>query len=285
MKKIIMFLFTALMLGSTQQAQAQKWLKQLGKAIDSADQALKKYPATSGMSVYHNGIDAKFISCVRASEQVWIDFELKSYASTDKELPIKADVIGQKGEKFRASYLLGGQNVNQPWPKIFIPARMTFSYRIVLRNVPVDCTVLQKAVLGFGDDEFDFGAIAISEPNNTNASNVYCGLPTIQFDLRSVERDGKNLKFNFTMTSKDGTIPINFQHSGNIMYDTAGNIYSAMMFNFSEQKDYIELQYDIPVAGSIIVRDVPENIPGFKMLQCYFFSGNVYRYFIKIKDK
>lgn len=278
MGKIAFILLSALMMGAVQPVSAQKWLK-------SVDRALKRYPANSGMSVYHNGIDAKFISCVRAGEQVWIDFELKNYASVDKVLPLRSDITRPNGERYVADYFLGGMSVLKPHPKITIPSSMTLKYRIVLRHVSEDCDILPKAVLGFGNDTFDFGTFGISEPKNTNHPDVFCDLPSVLFEVKQVVRDGKNIRFDFVMTSKEGVIPIRFLNSGNGMIDTAGNVYHQIALDFSGHGNTIELSQDVPVAGSIIVQNVPESVNTYSLLKCAFSSENMYRYYIRIKGK
>lgn len=279
MKKLLSILLLVVLGCETMHAQILKDLLKVGEQI------LKSTPAPSGLSDYHNGINAEFKSCTRASEQVWIDFTLKNNSSSDKQLNVDANITDQNGGKCSPDFILGGQMVSTPWPKITIPAGLTVKYRVILRKIKENCKRLPKVVLKFGDDNFDFGAVAIAEPNNTNAPNVYCGLPTVQFNLNAVEREGKDIKFKFVMTSRENDVPINFFARGHTFYDTNGNTYNDISFTLANSDGAATLEEGIPIAGCITVHNVPESVKSFAMLKCSFASGNVYDYFIRIKGQ
>ena len=272
---------------------AQKWLDAINKGLNKAEQVLNagKNNVTEtaaktqkGISVYHNSINAELRSCIRAGEQVWIDFLLKNYSSSDKDLEAGSEIYDQSGGKQSPDYIIGGKMDSSPWPRIKIPAGVTIKYRLVLRNFKESNRSLSKVTLKIGNDNFSFGTLFIEEPQNTNMKNVICALPALQFNLKSIEREGTDVKVKFVMKADEEGLPVSFLQRGHSMYDADGNVYDNMSFQIGNDSDGATLPKDIPTAGCITIHHVPVGVTGFSMLKCVFFSGNVYGYFIKITD-
>lgn len=274
-------------------AGAQKLHDAISIGLNKAEQVLKAGKGNvtetvaknqKGISVYHNGINAELVSCVRAGEQVWIDFLLKNYSSTDKDLEAGSEIYDQSGVKVNPDYIIGGKMDNSPWPRIKILAGLTIKYRLVLRHFIETSTSLPKVALKIGNDNFTFGTVLIQEPQNTNMKNVICALPTLQFNLESIEREGSDVKVKFMMISSEEGLPISFLQRGHSMYDSNGNVHNDMSFKIGNNSDASTLPKGIPTAGSITIHNVPTDITSISMLKCVFFSGNIYGYYIKIRD-
>jgi hypothetical protein len=291
-------------------ANAQ-FLKKLGDALSKADKALSKKSDKSKsqmdnlvdmpgvtlevLDVYHDGLGAKVDFRISNSSQNVYDITFNGTDGLDGWA--KSQAVGADGQARKCYVPVIGdhEGLDMVTRHRLMPGTTSLgSFKI--SNLSRDIKSLNNfSIAGLwqanednNNHNFNFifnGPVAISTPENTNAANVYCTIPTLNVSLDKVERDKGMVMYYLTLTNS-GKETLKYQPNSGYVKDLNGQDHYrfGMMVNGKElgNYDYVTFDPGSPVSAVFAVPGVADTVSAMDDVIWMFRKPE---YFISIRDQ
>lgn len=301
--RLIICLLAAICGAGCTDAYGQKWLKKLGKALDTANQILGGDNSTStssdaGMTTLAGGMKQTSIPGVSMKitkveywgKNVKVRFLMQNTSSGD--VSFSPDNIRKaydaNGRDYDVNVVMGNDYV--PFGGYNIPAGVSvkgfFEIKEVSRTVK---NFKQLKASGhimvngkFNTFDYRLENFTVAEPEkNTNVDNATCTLPSMYLSVLGCIRDGNTVALCMTLKNLNENAYTIFLN-GTEIYDEAGNSYDAkMMVNGSETGHYsnIKLEPGIPVNVVALIQNVSTSVSRLSLARVTF--SNDYHFEVK----
>lgn len=296
MRKLLFVCSLVLGFAAVQPVNAQ-FLKKMGKALGSALSASSTSSSSSSSSssaIPHT----KFVVTAYEywGENVLIRFVVTNTSSENIDFEIgKVEAIDDKGRSHEV-------NIEVPNPKFCrdctaLPPGVPVKCYFVIKNVSNTCKSISRVSFsgdvseGVGPKILPYKDYVISSRDilyaqNTNASNIFCSHPLLQYNLNSVEREGNDVLVNATVKNVcDEVLKISSCHDSSMVFDDEGNSYK-MEATLAGNDFYWgkEVPSNVPLKLQLVIKNVPARIKNFSLIK-YIFSSQSYNYPIEIKNQ
>lgn len=294
MKRMSALLFALLLMaGGGSEVAAQKWLRKLGKALDTAAEIVGVQ--TGDVSV--PGFDIKVGECKHWGTGAVLNLTVQNTSSGDQSIVFGSPYgIGHKME----AYTTDGKNHEvaaviaadeTDWVRV--PAGIMVKARFFISNITPDCNLIRTldvrgSYRNANGERKDFASklnnIEVTTVNNSNAENVECTWPffNIGFNSLSRQKDGR-VVLDFTLTNVSGR-----ERSATCdnlrVYDSEGNTYTGKAYYGGQTVGYMGTTFpeDIPVRCRVVIKDVPARIGKLTLIQFDLASGG---YSVKVRNQ
>lgn len=303
-KQSLLFLVCAILLGAAQPVSAQSFWKKVGKAAKSALEAASSIAGSSsgsslsssdsGSSASIPGININLTSCEFWGNWVCIDFTATNETSKTVQAWVAtgSDVaLDENGTQHHVSGVFGGQTYFLDMP----PGVPVKGY-LVIDNVDRGTQQIMVTKLNVRTNESSLGkdyslklpTMTVTYPDNTNAKNITCGLPLLQFDYKSCKRNGTDVVVEGVFTNiatKDLEIAVSgtptvYDPSGD-SYKTAGSIGDA---KWEEWSNRLTIPKELSKRCTLTIKNVPTSITQFSYIKLPFEYGNT-TYYVEIRKQ
>lgn len=295
MRKLLFVCSLVLGFAAVQPANAQ-FLKKMGKALGSALSASSTSSSSSSSSssaIPHT----KFVvtACEYWGENVLIRFVVTNTSSENIDFCVdEAKAFDDKGKSHDVS-------TEVPNPHVCLGARTTLPPGVpvkcffVIKNVSNTCKSISRVSfsgsIGASTGTKYYKDYVISSRDilyaqNTNASNIFCSHPLLQYNLNSVVREGNDVLVNATVKNLcDEVLKISSCHDSSMVFDDEGNSYK-MEATLAGNDFYWgkEVPSNVPLKLQLVIKNVPARIKNFSLIK-YIFSSQSYNYPIEIKNQ
>lgn len=303
--RLIIFLLAAVCGASCTDAYGQKWLKKLGKALDTATQILgtddsKSTSSDAEMTTLAGGmrqtsipgVSMKITKVEYWGKNVKVRFLMQNTSSDDVVFDphdIKK-AYDANGKDYSVDVAMGSDYVN--FGGYSIPAGVSvkgfFEIKEVSRTVKnfKQLKASGNVRVNGKSEGFDYRLenFTVEEPEkNTNADNATCSLPSMYFSVLGCERDGQTVALNMTLKNLNEKAYTIFLNRTEI-YDESGNSYNAkIMVNGSETGNYskIKMEPGIPVNVVALIQNVSSSVSRLALARVTFSND----YYFEVKNQ
>lgn len=300
MKRISALLLVVLLAGHPC-ANAQGFLKKLGKALDkvaaagsqSSSSTQQAAPAMGGIP----NVDIQMTSCVRWGNEVRVGFRMTSSRAADTNITFegtdwqtmdswghcRANSQGGNALPCYVSEFANKGSMDQV-VRTTMPSGVPINGMCRILNVPESDTIIARLDIGgvySAGENVNKGfvyscrqPIPITVVPNTNQKNVKCPIPIISVNFMGIRRVGKNVVVTYTLTSTQQDLTLIDVNAGNVYADD-GNTYDFNIAYVGQEKYSHTVQFpkDVPIKGTMTISDVPQTVKQFALLRMQLAEG------------
>ena len=299
MKKLILLAVLFVGMG-VQQASAQKWLKTLGKVANAAltDDSNKNKTVTPKGAASVPGFTVKYTGCVASGNDALINFVLTN--TTGKEVKLWFDAthnscvgVDSKGANHDVSFIIGGEAVGAYTTKQ-VPAGVPLKCGMLVKDLDRTIKMINSCTIKGEVDGTKFvwtvPSQVITTTKNTNADNVVCTLPDLQFNFIKCVREGNDVVITATLKnigSKDYEL---FTKYDATIYDSEGESYKlnsdACTVGSTHWDSYtkIQLMKGVPVKVKYVITGVSDSATDFSIVKLPF-QCNDREFYIEFRNQ
>lgn len=277
-------MLAAIVLAATaQDAAAQKWLKKLGQALETVNEVATAVTGTplvdtdGAIAVDIPNVDFTITGCESWGNDAIISVVATNKTTKDLKLSISsvgnAYFMDENSTKYDYEFFIGGEAVMTT-----LPANIPVKGYFRVKNVPRTTTAFKQMALvgtytpsGEGGKSFTASRalnLPITYAENTNAANVVCTLPIVNFKLNSITRVGNDAVVDATITNTSAA-DIKLYAPNYTVYDTEGNRYTTIESTAGTTKwdyDLIFVQ-NVPTRATFTIKNVPAGLAGFSLVK------------------
>lgn len=302
MKKLILLAVLFAGLG-VQQVSAQKWLKTLGKVANTVltdDQKKTDTKTTVAASGKIPGCTIKYTSCAANGNNVHINFvitntttsELKLYLNPGSEMSCAYD---SKNAKHEVKFGLGGKELGFYEERV-LPSNVPVKGMLIVKDVDRTIKQINSAVIKGKANGTDFSVTVptqvIATTKNTNADNIVCSLPSLQFNFQKCVRVGDNVEITAVLKNLGGKeMEIETYHKDPTIYDGDGESYElnrdASPVGKALWKSYTNINMPtggIPVKAKFTIKGVSTSATEFSIVKLPF-TVDHNEYYIEFRNQ
>lgn len=299
MNRITAILLTLLLAGHPC-ADAQGFLKKLGKALDKVASAGSSSSSSAQQAPKMGGIpniDIQMTSCVRWGGEVVVGFRMTSSRPADTSITFegtdwqsmdswghcRANSQGGNALPCFVSEFANNRSMDQV-VRSTMPSGVPINGVCRILNVPERDTIIARLDIGgvySAGENVNRGfvyscrqPIPITVVPNTNQDNVKCPIPVISVNFMGIKRVGKDAVVTYTLTSTQQDIELLDVKAGNVYADD-GNTYDFNIAYVGQEKysSTVPLPKDVPIKGTMTILNVPQTVKQFALLRMQLAEG------------
>ena len=303
MKKLILL---AVLLASVgvQQVSAQKWLKTLGKVANTVLTDDQKKTDTKTTTTVASGkipgCTIKYTSCAANGNNVHINFvitntttsELKLYLNPGSEMSCAYD---SKNVKHEVKFGLGGKELGFYEEKV-LPSNVPVKGMLIVKDVDRTIKQINSAVIKGKSNGTEFSVTVptqvIATTKNTNADNIVCSLPSLQFNFQKCVRVGDNVEITAVLKNLGSKeMELETYHEDPTIYDGDGESYeldrNGSPVGKTKWKSYTNISMPtggIPVKAKFTIKGVSTGATEFSIVKLPF-TVEHNQYYIEFRNQ
>ena len=201
-------------------------------------------------------------SVERVGFHVWLTYLITNNDSEDKSYdllnPMGTYAYDNEGKKYSV-LVKQGDRLFSEYVTVKFPSGIPVKVTVIVGNVPANITSLAKVSIGLATpwdrNPYEQTNVTIKQPDpNSDQPTTILNYPWARIATKACTREQQNIVQAFTVTSPGEKIVIKFERV--TAYDEEGNTYEA----YFTKGGSLTVEADIPVAGSLTVKNVPANV-------------------------